>query len=186
MDESALEVEILNTILPELVPHYPFGDVAPPLNEKDQNNEEKYRNWKLKDSLSTSIYHDKCDSLGMNVLLIDSMYIPNCNLVQWCIENKKVNPLFKKFLDVPFEKKLIENERINDFFNVKIVKRKNHEIWRPDRCIGEVEISRIVFNENHDEAAFIFSCLTEGCIPFGPIHYVVVQKQKGKWVIIEK
>lgn len=173
LDETKLEIEIIQQTIFELTPEYP--DILPleiPFTDSEELSKQRF------DSAKVHKIH-QIDSLGLEIWLHDEMEIPHDDFFTKLKQNKT-------FTDISVQgvkKKKLNLNNINSDNKIRIIpKSKMDEL--PINNIGFVRYSRIFFNEKKDLAMFVIDYSDRTCT--GGFHkYVLVKKNGKKWKIID-
>lgn len=173
IDETKLEIEIIQQTIFELTPEYP--DLLPleiPFTDSEELSKQRF------DSAKVNKIH-QIDSLGLEIWLHDELEIPYDDFFTKLKQNKDFSDI--SIQGVKKKRKLNLNN-INSDNKIRIIPKSKMDDL-PINNIGFVRYSRIIFNEKKDLAMFNIDYSDRTCT--GGFHKCVLVKKNGKkWKII--
>ena len=172
-DKIQLETEIINQILGELIPDE-TACVPPPLENESHKEYEK----------RLYSFRKKLDSIGLKIGVVKTLKPIDTNFVNlWSIMNNgEIDDLvFKRQSNNP---RKLYGPFIKQIQNIEIIDLDSSMIdlnrFSDCRLIGQIQFSKMNFNEDSTEAVFSYDVYNGSCT-VGDKGIIQVEKKYGKW-----
>jgi hypothetical protein len=169
-----LEMEVINCILPQLIPEKSPCLVVPIDLEKKEDYDIRLK------ALS-----DKIDSIGKKIEIVSLMHKLDSNYIEGYKRMEETYSV-QHLLNAPNEDRRIDSTMIRKIAGLQVlfVKEQSKTLGGSTDCytLGQLNISRVGFNSTYTKAAFTYFISNGGCTGWtGGI--IDVELKNGKWQI---
>ena len=172
-----LEMEVINDILPQLIPEHPPCTLAPIEGEKPEEYD-----------MRLEAFYREVDSIGKKIEIVSLLTRLDSNYIEAFKRMENLHS-FYHLLNAPNTDRRIDSRMLNKIKNVKTIlvtePRKTAGGGLTDcYTLGQVNISRVGFNKDSTKAAFKYHIDNGSCfIENGGI--INAEFRNGKWQIIK-
>ena len=175
-DKFDLELDVINDILPLLIPEHSPCMLVP---TEDEEMEEYNKRLEA--------FHDEVDSVGKIIEIVCLLKELDSNYIETYKRLEK-ELLVKHLLNAPKLDRRIDSSMIHEIGDLKIifVKDARNTIGGLNGCytFGRFNISRVGFNKDSTKAAFTYF-IDDGSCTGGKGGIIDAQLNNGKWQIIK-
>lgn len=176
IEKPDLEMEVINDIIPQLVPEHPPCMVVPIENESPEDYDERLE-----------AFYDEVDSVGKKIEIVSLLYQLDSNYIEAYKQLEKKS-FVKHLLNAPNDDRRIDSTMIRNIENIKVllVKDARSTIGGLTDCytLGQFNISRVGFNKDSTRAAFTYF-VDDGSCTDGKGRIIDAEFKNGKWQIRE-
>ena len=170
-----LEMQVINDILPELIPEHPPCMVVPIEGEADEEYDKRLQ-----------ALYDEIDSVGKKVEIVSLLTKLDSNYIE-AYKRSEGSAIVKYLLNAPNEDRAIDSTTIEKIRDIRVVLVK--EPWsrgylRDFNILGQFNISRVGFNNDSTKAAFTYF-IDDGSCTGGKGGIINAELKDGNWKIIK-
>lgn len=173
-EKPDLEMEVINDILPQLIPEHPPCMVVPIENEKPEDYDERLE-----------AFYREVDSVGKKIEIVSLLNKLDSNYIEAYKQLEKKS-FVKHLLNAPNDDRRIDSTVIRKIENIKVllVKDARSTIGGLTDCytLGQLNISRVGFNNDSTRAAFKYF-IDDGSCTGGKGGIIDAEFKNGKWQI---
>ena len=170
-----LEFEIINAVLPSLLPEHPPCMPVPIINESSEAYE-----------LRLQSFYDEVDSVGKKIEILTTLRGIDPRLESVVLETDS-SPKMKLLLRASFDDKQIEESMIHTLKDVEIVfvKELKRGAGSLTDCytLGQISFARIGFNEDSTRAVVWYRLNNGSCHPEGDI--IEMKRMGQEWEMVQ-
>jgi len=174
IEKPDLELEVINDILPQLIPEHPPCMLEMLENEKMGEYDERLE-----------AFYDEVDSIGKKIEIVSLLTKLDSNYIEAYRRIEKKS-FVQYLLNAPHEDRRIDSSMIRKIGNLKIilVKDARSTIEGLTDCytLGQFNISRVGFNKDSTRAAFTYF-IDDGSCTGGEGGVIDAELKNGKWQI---
>jgi hypothetical protein len=169
-----LELEVINEILPQLIPKNSPCMVVPIEDEDDKDYAKRL-----------GAFYAEVDSVGKKIEIVSQLSQLDSDFIKW-YPRSKGKTFVKHLLNAPKEDRRIDSTQIHRIEGVKIilVKEPRRIIGGLTDCytLGQFNLSRVGFNHDSTRAAFRYF-IDDGSCTGGKGGVIDAERKNGKWQI---
>lgn len=169
-----LEMEVINDVLPQLIPEHPPCMVAPIENETSEDYNERLE-----------AFYEEVDSVGKKIEIVCLLNKLDSNYIE-AYKRLEKKSLVNLLLNAPNNDRRIDSTMIRKIENIKVlqVKDARRTIGGLTDCytLGQFNISRVGFNIDSTRAAFTYF-IDDGSCTGGKRGIIDAEFKNGKWQI---
>lgn len=170
------ELEIINTILPHLLPDHPPCGVIMNENESSEDYEVRLQE-----------FYDEIDSVGRKIEIISEMRGLDPRVIKVALESDSSTEM-RLWLNASLNDKHIDEALIDEIEGVQIVfikeRKRGAGGFKDCSILGQLSFSRIGFNEDSTQAAIRYLMNNGSCQGEGDIIEVI--REGREWKMVEK
>lgn len=174
IENSDLEMEVINDILPQLIPEHPPCMVVPIESEKPEDYDERLE-----------AFYNEVDSVGKKIEIVSLLSKLDSNYIE-AYKRLEKKSFVKLLLNAPNKDRRINSTMIRKIKNIEVllVKDARSTIGGLTDCytLGQFNISRVGFNKDSTRAAFTYF-IDDGSCTGGKGGIIDAEIKNGKWQI---
>lgn len=174
IEKSDLEMEVINDVLPQLIPEHPPCMVVPIENESSEDYDERLK-----------AYYDEVDSVGKKIEIVSLLSKLDSNYME-AYKRLEKKSFVNHLLNAPKNDRRFDSTMIRKIEKIKVllVKDTRSPIGGLTDCytLGQFNISRVGFNKDSTRAAFTYF-IDDGSCTGGEGGIIDTEFKNGKWQI---
>jgi hypothetical protein len=175
-ETTDLEMDVINDILPHLIPDHPPCVVAPIKGESNEDYDKREQ-----------AFYKELDSVGKKVEIVSLLSPIDSNYIQ-SFKDLLGSEIIKHLLNAPNETRVMDSTKLRKVKDIRIVlfSEPRRDLVGLSDCytLGQINFSRVGFNSDSTKAAFTY-LIDDGSCSGGKGGIVEAALKHGKWRLIK-